>query len=340
MYELELSVQSIDFDELSARLCDLPGLQGIQDLTDEGAGLHQVPKEFDVLEFGSESSKKYAQWLQQQRHSSARVKIFVEGIDEVEIILAKLLEGLTHQVISINALDPKNYIDEYKKTFQGMEIGKSLWVGPSWAKHPQGKIRIEIEPGLAFGTGDHPTTYLCAERLEELVSRADQFKHILDLGSGSSVLSIVAGALLEAESIDAVDLDPYCREAHVTALDRNQNILNEKCNFRGYFGEEEVNSFWTHCPDQSYDLIISNIYAEVLGDLYPQIFRVLKPGGTWLLSGVLQGDKEEELKAIASQNFQLGLRRDRADYQLSLTEAEGVNESPEHWVLLEYIKED
>ncbi len=157
--------------------------------------------------------------------------------------------------------------------FRPMRFGKRLWVCPSWAAPPQpGAVNVRLDPGLAFGTGTHPTTALCLEWLGELPLRGLQ---LLDYGCGSGILAI-AGLKLGARRAWAVDTDPQALEA--TRRNATENGIDERL----------VTVPPRELPAVTVEVLVANILAGPIFDLAPTFARYVSRGGRIGLSGVLR----------------------------------------------------
>ncbi len=165
------------------------------------------------------------------------------------------------------------WLDQYKP----LAVTKDLWVVPSWLKTPQkNATNIRIDPGLAFGTGTHTSTYLC---LEYLASQTFENKNILDFGAGSGILAI-ACLLKGASQAIAVDIDPLAVKA---SQDNGQlNCVSE--NLLSLTTQQFLDSQYF---SQQYSIVIANILAEVLIDNAKMLLESTKPDGVILLSGIL-----------------------------------------------------
>jgi len=166
--------------------------------------------------------------------------------------------------------------------FQPQCFGGKLWICPSWHRLPiPDAIVVTLDPGLAFGTGTHPTTQLC---LEWLAAADLHNKTVLDYGSGSGILGIAAAAL-GAKEVWLTDNDPQALEAS------NQNAA------KNHLTAPQLNCVLPeHLPPVSFDIVIANILANPLIALAPQLLHYLKPGGKLILSGLLL-DQVEKLHA-------------------------------------------
>lgn len=170
--------------------------------------------------------------------------------------------------------------------FEPIHIGRNIWVVPSWHDAPDsGALVLELDPGLAFGTGSHPTTRLCMEWLE---THAPKDLSVLDYGCGSGILALVAGKL-GAAKVTGVDIDPQAIESARYNSERN------RCAIDYYLPEEFSSNF----PDTSFDLVVANILASPLKLLAPMLCKRVAPGGRLVLSGILSRQADEVAAAYA-----------------------------------------
>ena len=177
-------------------------------------------------------------------------------------------------------LEDKDWSQEWKKHFQPTLCGKRLWICPSWTKppDPQG-INLHLDPGLAFGTGSHPTTHLCLQWLDAQDLKG---KTVVDYGCGSGILG-VAALLLGAREVIAVDNDPQALLASRNNALRNN--ISEK-QLKTYLPEE--------LPPNSYaDVLVANILAAPLIELSPKLCAMTKPLGHLCLAGLLDSQIDQ-----------------------------------------------
>ncbi len=333
---LEIKAFSKFVDSLSEALWELPGVLGIEEQPVDGPGFFQVGEEFEVLEFGSDAAKKCADFLDKQRFRGRGDLILKVYIDPALFGLAKEKlqslqeQGFRFELLQDTELKNIDYLDEYKKNVRGVSVGENLWVGPPWDQAPADKISFIVEPGLAFGTGDHPTTQLCLLELEKL-SSTEQFKSILDLGTGTGVLALAAQKFFPQAKLMVSDLDPQCEFEVQKTFGLNHQSLQNIQAFYGPQGSAAAIRKHGHC----FDLIISNIYAEVLASLTPDIRALLNSKGLWLVSGVLEGLPENKLLDAAERAGFRVLSRDALEKTTpQFNGKEGLLEETEVWVKL------
>lgn len=187
--------------------------------------------------------------------------------------------------LQLEILEDKDWIREWMDSFHPMQMGKRLWIVPSWLKPPQPEaVNLILDPGLAFGTGTHPTTRLCLQWLDGLNL---ENKTLLDFGCGSGILGI-AGLLLGAKQAWGTDIDPQALQASQQNAVRNQ--LDPQ-RFPVYYPE--------NCPTISCDVLVANILAGPLISLAEELAGLVKLGGEIALSGILSHQAEEVSNAYS-----------------------------------------
>ncbi|MGH8691414.1 MAG: 50S ribosomal protein L11 methyltransferase [Burkholderiales bacterium] len=186
--------------------------------------------------------------------------------------------GIAAPRFSSERLDDRDWVRASQAQFVAFAIGARLWVGPSWHEPPPGRIAVRIDPGLAFGTGTHPSTKLILGYLERTIRGGER---VLDYGCGSGILAIAA-ARLGAAHVDCVDLDPDALDTAAANARANGVRLNAMLP--------------DALPAAVYDIVVSNILAQPLIVLAP----LLAERGTRIaLSGILEGQADEVLRAYA-----------------------------------------
>ncbi len=199
--------------------------------------------------------------------------------------------------LELTKLVRKDWVDSWKKHFKAIEFGSALLVLPSWSKRRVRKEQalVRIDPGLAFGTGQHPTTHFC---LSQLVSRRDLKKRqsFLDLGTGSGILAIAA-VKLGYRPVEAIDLDPTAIK--VSRLNARRNRVERAIRFQ----QKDVTKLSLQNPAR-YDLICANLIADLLMTEPQRITNRLKPDGALVLSGILT----REFSQIQEHYHHAGLR--------------------------------
>ena len=208
---------------------------------------------------------------------------------------------------SYTTLDAEDWAEAWKAHYQPLRIGQRLLIRPLWieAETMPGDVEIALDPGMAFGTGTHPTTQLCLEALERLISPAQD---VLDLGSGSGILSIAA-AKLGARKVLALDIDPVAVEA--TAGNARANGVQDKI-----IAQQGSLDTLLHSA-RRFDVIIVNILARVILQLTTEgLGEILRPGGLAIFSGIIDEQLYEVETALARCGLQPIARHQRGDWLL------------------------
>ena len=206
-----------------------------------------------------------------------RVKAMYQNIKnlsdlENEIINKTNIKILNNKVIK--AIGEKDWQEEWMQSSKPMRFGEKLWIYPDHLIDDlEGKVCVNLNPGLAFGTGSHPTTRLCLEWLEK--SNLDQ-KSVLDYGCGSGILGISA-IKLGAKSVTAIDLDP-------------QAVIASKNNAEKNHVQQEIEITDNNKTiEKNFNIIVANILAKPLIELAPYFYKKLNKEGAICLSGILEG---------------------------------------------------
>ncbi|HJA70503.1 MAG TPA: 50S ribosomal protein L11 methyltransferase [Candidatus Lachnoclostridium stercoravium] len=236
----------------------------------------------------------------------AKVSFYLEDLSDVEEILAKIQDGLDEiscfadvgeRTITVSETEDKDWINNWKQYFKPFTVDDIL-IKPTWEEIPQedqDKLLIQIDPGTAFGTGQHETTQLCIRQLKKYVAPGCQ---VLDVGTGSGILGITA-LKLGAGSVFGTDLD----ENAITAVGENMESNDiDSQHFQVVQGniidEKDVQDAAGY---ERYDIAVANILADVIISLQKEIPVHIKKGGIFITSGIINM-KEQEVKEAFEQN--------------------------------------
>ena len=196
----------------------------------------------------------------------------------------------------------EDWQDEWKKYFHTVNITDNIVIKPSWDEYEpsDNEIVVEIDPGLAFGTGTHETTSLCVEFLEKY---AQNKKKLLDIGCGSGILMLI-GKKLGVEKVVGIDIDEKVND--VVLENFSKNGINE--NFQVIIGNlvDDVN--------EKYDLVVSNILVDVLEKLLEDIEKILEKDATVIFSGILNEKEEGFLKKSKNYNLKQIDRKEKNNW--------------------------
>lgn len=182
----------------------------------------------------------------------------------------------------LRTVEDQDWVRLTQSQFEPIRIGERIWVVPSWHEAPDpDAVILELDPGLAFGTGSHPTTRLCMQWLEQNLTPGGT---VLDYGCGSGILAIVAKKLGAGPTL-GIDIDPNAVEASRHNAERNK--------VEATFALPDSNS------DATYDLVVANILSNPLKLMAGMLSTHVRPGGRLILSGVLERQADEVIAAYA-----------------------------------------
>ncbi len=199
----------------------------------------------------------------------------------------------------LSSIREEDWANNWKQYFKPLKVGKKLVIKPSWEDYSdngENRTILEIDPASSFGTGQHHTTRLCLELLEDCIKGGDK---LLDLGCGSGILSIGA-LLLGADSAVAVDIEQNAAATAAENAEKN-NIPQDK--YTVYFGNILDDKALADKIDDDYDIITANIVADVLIAMKEYFLRYLKKGGFLIVSGIIEERMEEVLSALENTGF-------------------------------------
>lgn len=229
--------------------------------------------------------------------SAQLIASFESGVERDETLAAMLFElsnvGITLKVESIEwrVMEGNDWSEKWKEFFEPLQLSPRYWVAPSWRHDfaaPEGSLLIRLDPGMAFGTGQHATTALCAAMLDAALQAPDaRTAPLLDLGTGSGILAIAA-ALDGVPRIRATDIDPLSVEATL-----------ENARVNGVSSAIEVDGSPIHAITERFPRVIANILATILMEHAASILERLEPGGHLILSGILTTQEGEVIDAYA-----------------------------------------
>lgn len=257
---------------LSEALMDLGALS--VSIEDADAGTER-----EVPQFGEPGSSNKPLW-----ESSRVIALLDANADVAALVLAagqtaELAETPTY---SVEEVAEQNWVQLTQSQFDPIRINERLWIVPSWHQAPDAAaINLVLDPGMAFGTGSHPTTFLCLRWLCDTVETGE---NILDYGCGSGILAIAA-AKLGAGSVLGVDID---EQALIAARD---NAERNEVNLKLQHSAEPL--------EAQFDRVVANILTNPLCVLAPLLAARVRPGGYLALSGVLEPQAQQVIAAYA-----------------------------------------
>lgn len=288
--EIILKIKTSDEDTATAivSLLDIGGIY-----TEDYSDLEECPlvKNFALID---------EELLKKDKNTVLLHIYFAEHIDVsacLDFIKTRFdAENIAFEVME-NKVEEDDFANNWKQYYKPLKI-KNITVVPEWEdyKASDGETVLRIDPGVAFGTGNHETTSLCVEKLQETVKKGDK---VLDLGCGSGILSI-ASLLLGASAVDAVDIDP-----NAVKISKENASLNK---FDGIFRAEtgnvlEKGSGIFGFVGKGYNVVVANIVADVLIRICSFIKEHTAPGAYFILSGIICERCGEVEKALKDNGF-------------------------------------
>ena len=297
---LEISIDTAEeaLDDLCARLT-MNGATGlvIEDEEDFKNFLEQNRQYWDYVD----------EELLERMKGAARVKFYVTDDPDGQAQLRRWTAGIDAPCTTAR-LRENDWATSWQKYYKPLSVGGRLYIVPEWERGepvPEGRIALYLNPGLTFGTGNHASTRLCLEWVEEFVRPGGT---VLDLGCGSGILS-VAGLLLGAESALGVDIDPKAvdvayENAALNGIGRDRYTVLAG----DVIGDPSLRR---ELAARKYGLVMANIVADVIIPLAPHVKELLAPGGTFLCSGIIDTRCEEVRAALEANGLNVLGRKDR-----------------------------
>jgi len=213
--------------------------------------------------------------------------------NQLEAALSRIAgDNAFEYTIAYKPIDEEDWAESWKAFFHPRKITRHIVIKPTWRTYdpqPEEQI-IELDPGMAFGTGTHPTTTLCVQLLEKYVTPGDT---LLDVGTGSGIL-LIAAAKLGASRLAGLDLDPMAVD--VARRNLAQNRIDPK------MADLSVGDL-VHNVTGAYDIVVANILAEVIIELLDDVKQVVRPGGLFICSGIIEPRQAAVAEKMAACGF-------------------------------------
>lgn len=218
-----------------------------------------------------------------------------ETVEEIKAAITNLTNyniDIGENTVSIVEVNEEDWATAWKQYYHPVKISERFTIVPTWEDYTPvstDELIIELDPGMAFGTGTHPTTVMCLQALEKVVQQGDT---VVDIGTGSGVLSIGA-ALLGAKSVHALDLD----EVAVRAAKENVELNKVS---------DTVSVFHGNLLDtvkEPADVVVANILAEIIVSFTDDAFTIVKPGGLYVTSGIIGAKRDDVKAALEASGF-------------------------------------
>lgn len=274
--------------------------------------LHEAGASGVIIEDSAEPDKehpdRFGEMYALDRDDFPEEGVIVKAYLPVTSFINETIQELEHEIeglrkfsldpgpfkIGITEVDEEDWAHSWKQYYHPVKISKRFTIVPTWEEYTPvetDELIIELDPGMAFGTGTHPTTVLCLQALEKYLQPNDT---LVDVGTGSGVLAIGA-ALLGAGKITALDLDEVAVEA------AKENVVYNKV-------EDQIRVVHANLLDaihEAPDVIIANILADVIMSFSQDAYALVKEGGLFITSGIIGQKRDEVREDLQSKGFEI-----------------------------------
>ncbi len=269
---------------------------------------------------GKPRDTSLGQWydkpLNNIRPGYAEIKgYFAEDADPEKVVsrLKEALAGLPEFgydagefTVRTAQVNDEDWADAWKKYFKPLRVTEHLTIKPTWEEYtPRAdEVIIELDPGMAFGTGTHPTTALCLRALESAIGGGEK---VIDVGTGSGILAI--GAIkLGASRVLALDLDPVAVSSAKENIKLNglQDVIEvRQSDLLGVLNRQDQGAQGALSATPPVDLVVANILAEIILLFIADVMEVLKPGGIYIASGIYKNKEEDVEAGLLAAGFEI-----------------------------------
>ena len=267
-------------------------------LYDNGATGLTIEDPNDILEFKKDKSS----WdfidpdLFNIESGNIVIKAYYSEVDNLNRIVENIKEKISKKELGeifISKVNESDWAENWKAHYKTTKIGHGIIIKPSWEEYSPdvGEIVIELDPGMAFGTGSHETTAMCVRALEKNVT---SYTTVFDIGCGSGILGIVA-AKLGANRVLAIDLDPMC--VKVT----KENVIANQVNHKVQVEEGNL----LDMIEEKADVIVANIIAEVIAKIIPDLKNYLENKGVFIASGIIENKTDMVKDALMENGYEI-----------------------------------
>ncbi|OEH93693.1 50S ribosomal protein L11 methyltransferase [Bacillus solimangrovi] len=218
-----------------------------------------------------------------------------ETVEEIKQSINNLMLydiDLGRNTVEISEVNEEEWATAWKKYYKPVKVSERITITPTWEEYQPvetDELIIELDPGMAFGTGTHPTTVMCMQALEKYLKPAD---NVIDVGTGTGVLSI-ASALLGAEQVRAYDLDEVAVKS--AKLNVKLNKVHEKISV-------EQNNLLDNVAGEA-DVIVGNLLAEIILRFIDDAYKSVKTGGYYITSGIIKGKRDLVKQSLEQVGF-------------------------------------
>ncbi|HIW32523.1 MAG TPA: 50S ribosomal protein L11 methyltransferase [Candidatus Paenibacillus intestinavium] len=281
---------------------------------------------------------KYGEWYDRALNDIPEGVAIIKGYFTEEIDMDQLIADITPRVEELRefGIDPGNveysyvevddedWANAWKEYFHPIKITDRITIKPTWEQYEasEDELIIELDPGMAFGTGTHPTTSLCLKTLEAVIKGGEE---MIDVGTGSGVLAI--GALkLGVKNVLALDLDPVAVSSAIENISLNNLSDRAEVKLSDLLGvlesKDNTDELTVKLP---VDLVVANILAEIIMLFVDDVFAALKPGGTYIASGIWKNKEELVEQGLIAAGFEIADKHRDEDWLAFVARKPQVN---------------
>ncbi len=272
---------------------------------EERAQFIDIPPELDE----TDKSATISCYIEQNESEPSDLSERLQTIRE-ELEWYRSVVNMGDLTIEVSETEDLDWINNWKKYFKSFRIGEDIVIKPTWETDTElreGDMLVEIDPGTAFGTGSHETTWLCIEALRKYVTDG---KTVLDVGCGSGILAIIA-KMLGADYCVGIDIDPIAVEVSKdNAVQNHLTVLpcetpEPKSGTVSFFtGDVIGDTAFADCVAKTkYPIVVANILADVIMPLAPVAKAFLEPGGLFICSGIINTREQEVRNALEQSGY-------------------------------------
>jgi len=252
------------------------------------------------------------------------------NINEVVAAIAPRIQELKQYdidpgegTIEVKQVNEDDWANSWKQYFKPLRVSDTLTIKPTWEDYeakPEERI-IELDPGMAFGTGTHPTTALCLQTLEAVIRGGEE---MIDVGTGSGILAIGARKL-GAKSVLALDLDPVAVSSATENVRLNQLSDTIEVQLSDLLGVLKEGNEVQQAVTLPVDLVVANILAEIILLFIEDVYAALKPGGIYIASGVYKNKEDQVEQGLLEAGFEVVEKRRDEDWLAFVARKPQVN---------------
>lgn len=255
-------------------------------------GREQGPLTWDFADLNILEYKGKAAVVKGYFAEEDNIEEIVEYIKERVAELRELGIDLGEGTVEVNSMQEEDWANNWKKYYKPTKIGERIVIKPIWEDYEvkDNELLVELDPGMAFGTGTHETTRMCAAALEKYVKEDST---VFDIGTGSGILALIASKL-NAKHVVGVDLDPVAVESAKINIGYN-NVDNI----------EVLHGNLVEVVEGKADLVVANILAEIICVLVDDAKKVLKEDGLFITSGIIHERRQMVIDKLESEGFEI-----------------------------------